>query len=345
MAISIIVPIYNTPKQYLQKCFQSIIYQKMTEFEVIIVDDGSDKDIAEFIDEYSKTDERFRVIHKQNEGVSAARNTGLDYVRGEYVTFVDADDFLDSGMLKRLVELAEEYSADCVMCHHDRIVEDRHIPVAYVGKNIELFSHEQHNILQEMLLGVTWYQREYVFHTLPCTWGKIYRFSRIQSNRFPTGVHNGEDAIFTFSCMDSFNKTVISSEVLYHYRQWEGSAAHAFKKETINSWLNNRRDFRNLIEQGNYSPRIRKAYDEHALGVMKLVLFTVFAHPDNKGQLGRNDLKDFTENPLMWESISRLKVGGVIDKKSKFVLLMIHRRWYGLLIAMTKLRLRIVNRT
>ena len=99
--ISIIVPVYNVEK-YIHKCINSILDQSLTEFELILVDDGSPDRSGEICDEYSKKDNRIKVIHKSNGGVSSARNIGIDKACGEYIGFVDPDDYIDVNMYERL---------------------------------------------------------------------------------------------------------------------------------------------------------------------------------------------------------------------------------------------------
>jgi glycosyltransferase involved in cell wall biosynthesis len=104
--ISIIVPVYNTEK-YLRRCLDSIVAQTFKDYECIIVDDGSTDGSAAICDEYEKKDSRFKVLHKENEGVSAARNVGIEYAEGEFITFVDSDDYLSSVYLRDLYDNKE----------------------------------------------------------------------------------------------------------------------------------------------------------------------------------------------------------------------------------------------
>ena len=113
--ISIIIPVYNT-KQYLQECIESVINQTYTNLEIIAIDDGSTDGSGQILDEYGKSDSRIKVIHKENAGVSAARNTGLDIAAGDYIGFVDSDDYCATDMFEQLVKTAMTESADAVVC-------------------------------------------------------------------------------------------------------------------------------------------------------------------------------------------------------------------------------------
>ena len=101
--LSIVVPVYNV-EQYLTKCLDSILAQTLTDFEVIAVDDGSPDSCGKILDEYAEKDNRIRVIHKKNGGVSSARNEALDIARGEYIGFVDSDDYIEADMYECLLD-------------------------------------------------------------------------------------------------------------------------------------------------------------------------------------------------------------------------------------------------
>ena len=109
--ISVIIPIYNTG-QYLPECVESVRSQTLRDIEIILVDDGSPDNAPQICDEYATIDERIKVIHKKNGGLGFARNSGLDMATGEYVSFIDSDDFIDTNMMQTLYETAKEYDAD-----------------------------------------------------------------------------------------------------------------------------------------------------------------------------------------------------------------------------------------
>ena len=112
--VSVIVPVYNTEK-YLEQCIDSITTQTLTEIEIIIVDDGSKKECADLCDALAKNDERIKVIHKQKEGLGMARNTGVEAAEGDYIGFVDSDDYIDSVMFETLYNAAFKHDADLVI--------------------------------------------------------------------------------------------------------------------------------------------------------------------------------------------------------------------------------------
>lgn len=113
--ISVIVTVYNTPNSDLKRCFDSILVQTYSEFEVIIIDDGSKTETAEYIDDFVKKDKRFQVHHIKNSGVSHARNLGLELAQGDYITFCDSDDALKEDFLQHSLKISLNYDLDMIV--------------------------------------------------------------------------------------------------------------------------------------------------------------------------------------------------------------------------------------
>lgn len=340
MKVSIVIPVFNTPKEYLKKCLESIRDQTESDYEVIIVDDGSSEKTADFLDAFSKSDARFHVFHCSNHGVSAARNYGMMKAHGEFLTFIDADDFIEQNMLERMLGLAEQYCADIVMCHHDRIVCGQREEVDFVGQSLCVCHRADIPMLQSMVLNVYAVEDKYVWHTFICTCGKLYKRSRLQEVSFPTDVKDGEDAFFCFQALENMNTMIIVDEPLYHYVQWDGSAGHRFHPEIVESWKLNRRTWYQILSNGNYDAAIWNAYDMHALGSIKRLLFSVFAHPDNKEKKMSVELKKTVSDDCFARSIDKLQISEQRNTKSKLVLFLLQHRQYELLIWLTRFRLK-----
>lgn len=121
--ISVIVPVYKVEK-YLHRCVDSIINQTYKNLEIILVDDGSPDNCPKICDEYAQKDQRIKVIHKKNAGISEARNAGLEIAQGEFVAFVDSDDYIDSTMYEKMLLLAQKEKNDLVLCGFKKVSED-----------------------------------------------------------------------------------------------------------------------------------------------------------------------------------------------------------------------------
>lgn len=205
--ISVIVPVYKV-EPYLRECVDSILAQTYTDFELILVDDGSPDNCGAICDEYAAQDSRIRVIHQDNGGLSAARNAGLDIARGEFVTFVDSDDAIHPEYLSFLLEIHYKTGADISVCHFLRYSEE--IPEA------ELCGIE---ISAEMTGRQSCYElygEEAVVYTT--AWGKLYRSDLFEGIRYPVGwIH--EDEATTYKLLFRAHKVAVMDNALYFYRQ------------------------------------------------------------------------------------------------------------------------------
>ncbi|MCR5609260.1 MAG: glycosyltransferase, partial [Lachnospiraceae bacterium] len=123
--VSVVIPIYNTAK-YLDRCIKSVINQTLKEIEIILVDDGSKDEAPSMCDEWAKKDARIEVIHKENGGLGFARNSGLEAASGEFVAFLDSDDFVEKDMYETLYNAAKEHKVDTCLCGHKKYYDDGH---------------------------------------------------------------------------------------------------------------------------------------------------------------------------------------------------------------------------
>ena len=134
MKVSVIVPVYNTEK-YLNKCIDSILAQTFTDFELLLIDDGSTDNSGFICDEYAEKDKRVKVFHKENGGVSRARNLGIDNAQGEYLSFIDSDDYIRPEMYSELVAIADKFNVDLVSSDlkiNSEIIDNGNIPAIKV---------------------------------------------------------------------------------------------------------------------------------------------------------------------------------------------------------------------
>lgn len=202
--ITIIVPVYNAEKT-LNRCIESILSQTFQDWELLLIDDGSTDISAEICDEYAAKDQRIRIFHKKNGGVSSARNLGLDYAKGEWVVFVDADDFVKKPYLIHLLEHSQKH-ADLVISYAEIHNGNDIKKELYPSKLVDNTNFESIFIENDMH-----------WHTSP--WSKLYKRCIIEKHhlRFCEGMHIGEDAVFLYSYMLYSNKIYISPDTDYCY--------------------------------------------------------------------------------------------------------------------------------
>lgn len=204
--VSVVVPVYKVEK-YIHECVDSILQQTYEDIELILVDDGSPDNCGVLCDEYAKADPRVKVIHKENGGLSDARNAGIDIAQGEYITFVDSDDFISKNYLSSMIRMAQSNEADIVQ------IEATH-DCDGLGKNkkdnrqsIMVFSPS------EALINMLRFQVVQVM-----AWGKLYKRKLFENIRYPKGRLN-EDNLTTYKLLLAAKKNVVCSpEQLYFYR-------------------------------------------------------------------------------------------------------------------------------
>lgn len=206
--VSIIVPVYNV-ENYIQGCISSIVGQSYNNLEIILVDDGSTDKSGLICDEIAKTDNRIHVIHQQNQGLSGARNSGIDFAKGEYLFFVDSDDFLSITSIEFLEETSRHYGADLVVCDNVRCKD---------CESFGSFVINQREVVQEV---IDEYQRMKVFLTESkikvVAWGKLYKRNLFDKVRFPVGRYN-EDNFTTYKIVHLAKTIVVTNYIGYVYR-------------------------------------------------------------------------------------------------------------------------------
>lgn len=215
MKFSIILPIYKVEK-YLRPCVDSVLSQTFQDFEIILVDDGSPDSCPQICDEYAANDARVRVIHQQNGGLAAARNAGLDIAQGEYICYVDSDDYLiDNNVLQKIADASESHP-DII---HYKFVEwfesDGHIADCYFDYKIPTDGRTPAEMYSDLVDKDAYYNS---------AWSKVIRRQLLQENsiRFHEGIV-GEDNEWYYHVVMVAQSLVLIDEPLYVYRRRQGS--------------------------------------------------------------------------------------------------------------------------
>ena len=218
--ISVIVPVYQV-EVYLEKCIQSILQQSYKNLEIILVDDGSKDNCPAICDSYQEKDARVKVIHKRNGGLSSARNAALDIATGEYITFVDSDDYIDTRMIETLMSYIEKENSDIAVCFWQEVWEKEQSAsegTSWQGvENATVESMNQVQAMEKML-----YQRG----CDSCAWGKLFKRELFQTIRFPEQKIY-EDIAIMYQVFGMAKKVVFSNYQGYYYLQRNASISKA----------------------------------------------------------------------------------------------------------------------
>lgn len=226
--ISIVVPVYKV-ERYLQRCVESLLSQTFGDIEIILVDDGSPDQCPAMCDRFAEKDSRIRVIHKENGGLSSARNAGIEAAQGKYIGFVDSDDDIADNMYERMYEIIERENVDFVMSDYIRILDNsekflKTLAIPGGRYNREAIKKE---IFPQLIMG-----ENLEYGPLLSVWHCMYRTEFLKRNRllFDEEVKWSEDNIFSALagyCADSFY--YLKGEGLYHYYQNEGTISTSYR--------------------------------------------------------------------------------------------------------------------
>lgn len=216
--VSVIIPVYNSEK-HLQKCIESLLIQTLNECEFIFINDGSKDNSKEIIEEYKKKDARIQLINQENKGVSAARNAGLQLAKGEFIGFIDADDYISNDYYKTLVEAATNYNVVIVASNFSTEKDGEFVDQKSLFQTNKVFDTIQ--IQQEIL---PFFIKQDGLNSC-CT--KLFKKSLLLENNiiFPVGVSHGEDAAFALRAYSKATTVVFLNYLGYFYKEVTDSAS------------------------------------------------------------------------------------------------------------------------
>lgn len=215
--ISVIIPVYKAEK-YLPACLDSVLAQTYRNLEIILIDDGSPDNSGKICDSYAERDSRICVIHQENAGVSAARNAGLDAASGDYIGFVDADDYIKPDMYEALFKRLQECGADIAQCGHSRISLDGTVICEIEAEQAVL---DRKSAIKELLVGDIHYS----------DWDKLYRRGLFDGVRFDLRVSYGEDLLLNYQVLKHCERVALLKGSYYFYVQNPLSASYDCRKK------------------------------------------------------------------------------------------------------------------
>lgn len=204
--LSVIIPVYKV-ENYLQRCLDSIINQTYKNLEIILVDDGSPDNSGKICDEYAQKDRRIKVIHQKNKGLSGARNSGLKISKGEYLAFLDSDDWIEPEMYTVLIELIEENNLDMARCSIDQTD----------GKNNKIILPLKRNA-DKLIKDKRIFELYFDEFLCKVVWNAVYKRAIVENVYYPEGLQSEDNyasGMYLFNC----KRVMITTQILHHYWQ------------------------------------------------------------------------------------------------------------------------------
>ena len=257
--VSVILPVYNV-EPYLRQCMDSIVGQTLEEIEIICVDDGSSDNSLNILKEYWQKDSRVRVIEQQNAGAGAARNAGMRVASGQYLSFLDSDDFFEPNMLEKAYACAERYTADFIVFHSDQFHMDKqeYVDVPGVLRKQEIppympFSHRQltDNVFK---VFVGW------------AWDKLYRRSFVEVHHLQfQEQRTSNDLLFVFSALVLAKKIAVVDQVLAHQRRGSSTSLSVTREKSWHCFYDALTALRSRLKKENIYWELEQDFINYAL--------------------------------------------------------------------------------
>ncbi len=282
--VSVIIPIYNVEK-YIDRCLHSIIHQTFHDFEIVLIDDGSTDQSAHIIDRYDKEYSFIHAFHFENAGVSAARNRGIQLSKGEYIMFVDSDDFIDSKMLEAMVDMAIGQHCDIVNCGY-------RIDFGF----LRIYRKICNSGIMSPIEAVTSLVESEGMTNYP--WGKLYKKSLFESIHFPEDKNCFEDAYTIFKILLAANQIGNIKKRYYHYMHRNGSLTDRMDLETTYE-MRKSFEYQESYLRQNYPNEIFH-FDMQYLMADVLILTTIFFYYSKK------DKVDYVPASINWTYVPTL---------------------------------------
>lgn len=229
--VSIVVPVYKVEK-YIDRCVTSLVNQTIKDIEIILVDDGSPDACPALCDKWANRDQRIKIVHKENGGLSSARNAGLRIAKGDYIGFVDSDDDVELDMYEKMYNQAKKYNVDFVMCDYQRVVnyKERYIKTLDIDEGYYSKEKIVHDIYHQLIM-----KSSIEYGPLLSVWHCLYRADFLSTHHieFDEEVRWSEDNIFS-SFVGYFSQSFyyMKNEALYHYYQNDGSITTSYREDS-----------------------------------------------------------------------------------------------------------------
>ena len=343
--ISIIVPVYNV-ENYLGKCLDSLINQTYKDIEIICINDGSTDNSLNILREYEQIDSRIIIIDQKNGGLSDARNIGLKEAAGEYIMFVDSDDWIDLETCQKALEAMLKYSTDIVMWSYIREYENKSLPKSIFDNNIYFDKKDTVNKIYRRLFGL--YKEELSqpenADALVTVWGKLYKSELILKNniRFIDTKKIGtcEDALFNMEVFKNVKSSYFINSCFYHYRKINTSVTSRYREDLYIKWDNLYELMNEQIEDNDLGLIFNEALSNRiALNMIDLGLNVTYSNKNTRDNC--YELKKILKNSKVSKAVKNMDLQYFpIHWKIFFYFIKRNRIFpvYMMLIIMNKLR-------
>ena len=337
-AVSIIVPVYKVPEEYLRKCAESCMGQTLQEIEILLVDDGSPDRCGEICDEYAAKDSRVRVLHKENGGLCSARNAGFAAARGKWIMFVDGDDWIDADMCEQMLGPGEKEDVDLVMCgitrEYGHSSQDYKFYLRDYTSGGKVYRGKECKWLQKQLL---------VYNcNIAVAYSKLIRRRLLEEHHI---VHDevlrqgAEGLEFNIRLFEQIRSALFINRPFYHYLYNENSISSSHSEENHRFVIRCFEKIRQLIETSSNRDKLLPWFDNRLLYVIVTTAISGYFNPDNPAPFSekKKGYAAYLEQPLVKHALQTDNLRG-LSKQRRLVLFLIRHRQFRALDAMGRAR-------
>lgn len=329
--LSVIVPVYNVEK-YLDRCVESILAQTERDLEIILVDDGSTDASGSMCDEYAKRYGRVEVVHKENGGLTSAWIAGVRASKGDYLGFVDSDDWIDMDMYKRMYAKAKEHNADMVLCGLVKEFENEKRDNTYLTDRLRKSFYGERDIKKE-IVPVFFCDGSFDSRAIPASRAmKLYRRELIVNNikYCDDRVSIGEDLVITFAAfIDAKSIYAIHDYYPYHYWINESSLTGKHDREYLNKLLVLRNQLMKINEEKSLYDYSEQIINDFLFLVLMCIKEEIHKNKEDKPKQVIQRVKEICENEFVQEALEEYHMPKLMLSGRIFVFLMKHKL-YGL---------------
>lgn len=329
--VSIIVPVYKVPEGFLRKCVESCAAQTLQEIEILLVDDGSPDDCGRICDGYAARDERIRVLHKENGGLCSARNAGCLAARGEWIMFVDGDDWIDPDMCGRMYEAGSREEVDLVMCGITKEYEHSSRVYRFYLRDYEeggkVYRGRECRWLQQQLL---------VYNgNIAVAYSKLIRRRLIEDGRIlhDEELRQGAEGLeFNLRLFEKLQSALFINQPFYHYIYNDTSISASHSEENHAYVIRCFERIRELIEESDNRDRLLPWFDNRLLYVIITTAISGYFNPDNPAPFKekKRGYAAYLEQPIVRQALQTDNLRGLSRQRKAVLFLIRHRQFRAL---------------
>lgn len=335
IVLSIIIPIYNVKIEYFCKCITSICSQKQEEIEIIIIDDGSTMGCATFCDECAKLDTRIRVIHQKNCGVSVTRNKGIDYAKGKYIMFVDADDMISSVICKYIIDQMDMFSDDILIFQYTKDENE----IEKSQDSILIHEKLKKSELDQCKFDLILEKESFSNYCIGAPWGKAFKVDFLKENNlfFIESLYLMEDRFFMLYCLEKNPNVSLLNHIGYYYNINDESVSVKLDPDIED--IADRIILELNIFNSKYNTISKMLVNQFYTMLFFKCLYKNCFHLNNKKNFWNRikQLRDISVREPFKDSIKNVKCY-TQTKKKRFIMLLLRLHLYSLIMLYISIR-------